>query len=409
MSPTQTAVIAEEKKVYTLQFWLLCASTFLFFGSFNMIIPELPNYLTSLGGADYKGLIISLFTVTAGLSRPFSGKLADTVGRIPVLMTGLIVSFLCLLVYPFIASIAAFFLLRLFHGFSTGFAPTGASSVIADIIPSHRRGEAMGVFGLCTSVGMALGTYLGGEIAILTSVKTMFYISAFIAFLSVVLAFTIKESLSDKVPFTPSLLKIPKNEFIETNVWLPSLVLMCYIFSYGAVITTSPDMSIFLGIENKGIYFSFSVMASLMVRIVAGKVSDIHGRSPVMKFSLSLLAIAMLLYGFSENVYTFFTSAILFGLGVGFSSPTVTAWVVDLSHANAKGKAMATMFIALELGIGLGAFLGGEIHNNKVENFPWVGIMAMSVLIVGLIFLFVFGRKHDIIRNLKKQSRKSLN
>jgi MFS family permease len=404
MSLTQTATLEEKQiKVYTWQFWLLCASTFLFFGSFNMILPELPSHLTTLGGADYKGLIISLFTITAGLSRPFSGKLADTIGRVPVLLIGLTVSFLCLLIYPFIFSITAFFILRLFHGFSTGFAPTGASSMIADLIPAHRRGEAMGVFGLCTSVGMALGSYLGGEIAVLTSIETMFYISALVGFFSVALVFTLKESLPNKISFTPSLLSISKHELVEMNVWLPSVVLMCYIFSYGMVITTSPDMSIFLGIENKGAYFSFSVVASLLVRIIAGKVSDIHGRSPVMKFSLSLLAMSMLLYGFSKNEYTFFASAILFGLGVGFSSPTVTAWVVDLSHANAKGKGMATMFIALEIGIGLGAYLGGEVHNNKVENFPLVGLMAMGVLLIGLGFLFVFGRKHDVVRNLRKK------
>ncbi|MFM7853920.1 MAG: MFS transporter, partial [Flammeovirgaceae bacterium] len=68
-------------KIYTAQFWLLCISSALFFASFNMIIPELPDYLTKLNGAKYKGFIISLFTVTAMLSRPFSGKLADMLGR----------------------------------------------------------------------------------------------------------------------------------------------------------------------------------------------------------------------------------------------------------------------------------------------------------------------------------------
>jgi hypothetical protein len=51
---------------FSLQYILLCLSSFLFFASFNMLIAELPDYLTSLGGEDYKGLI-SLFTVTAGL------------------------------------------------------------------------------------------------------------------------------------------------------------------------------------------------------------------------------------------------------------------------------------------------------------------------------------------------------
>ncbi len=57
----------------------LCEQFFIC-GQFTMMIPELPGYLTSLGGADYKGYIIALFTLMAGISRPFSGKLTDTVG-----------------------------------------------------------------------------------------------------------------------------------------------------------------------------------------------------------------------------------------------------------------------------------------------------------------------------------------
>ena len=73
-----------ERQLYSTPFLLLCLSHALFAGSFNMMIPELPAYLSSLNGAEHKGLIIALFTLTAGISRPFSGKLADTIGRMPV-------------------------------------------------------------------------------------------------------------------------------------------------------------------------------------------------------------------------------------------------------------------------------------------------------------------------------------
>ena len=85
----------QKQVLFTHQFFLLCLSTALFSASFNMIIPELPDYLTSLGGAEYKGLIIGLFTLTAGLARPLSGKLTDTVGRVPVMIIGTIVCVVC--------------------------------------------------------------------------------------------------------------------------------------------------------------------------------------------------------------------------------------------------------------------------------------------------------------------------
>ena len=143
------------QKIYDYHFWLLCVSSLLFFASFNMIIPELPEYLTQLGGAEYKGFIISLFTITAMISRPFSGKLADKIGRVPVMIFGALVCFICSLFYPIISSLAGFFLLRFVHGFSTGFTPTGNTAYLSDIIPSQRRGEAMGILGTAGAVGMA--------------------------------------------------------------------------------------------------------------------------------------------------------------------------------------------------------------------------------------------------------------
>ncbi|MGQ3505013.1 MFS transporter, partial [Enterococcus faecalis] len=85
---------------FTFQFALLCLSNVLFATSFNMMIPELPGYLTMLGGAEYKGLIIALFTLMAGISRPFSGKLTDTVGRVPVMIFGSLTCVVCSLLYP---------------------------------------------------------------------------------------------------------------------------------------------------------------------------------------------------------------------------------------------------------------------------------------------------------------------
>src|ERR1041384_7875732 len=103
---------------------MLCISSLLFFASYNMLIPELPAYLSNLGGAEYKGLIISLFTLTAGLSRPMSGQLIDTIGRKPVLLIGTLVCLICGFLYPVLGTVSGFLLLRLFHGFSTGFNPT---------------------------------------------------------------------------------------------------------------------------------------------------------------------------------------------------------------------------------------------------------------------------------------------
>ena len=93
---------------YSIGFWLMCLSSFLFFLSFNLLLPELPDHLSRLGGGEYKGYIIALFTLTAAISRPYSGKLADTVGRIPVMVLGSLVCFVCGFIYPWALTVTGF-------------------------------------------------------------------------------------------------------------------------------------------------------------------------------------------------------------------------------------------------------------------------------------------------------------
>jgi MFS family permease len=161
-------------RLYNFQFWLLCVSNFLFSASFQMLLPELPDYLTSLGGAEYKGLILALFTFTAGFSRPFSGKLTDTIGRVPIMVFGSLVCVVCSALYPFLTTVIGFLLLRLVHGFSTGFKPTATSAYVADVVPLHRRGEAMSVLGMSSSIGMSISPLIGSAITEGLGINTMF-------------------------------------------------------------------------------------------------------------------------------------------------------------------------------------------------------------------------------------------
>src|SRR5688572_30653249 len=191
-----------------------------------MLVPELPEYLSSLGGAEYKGFIISLFTLTAMISRPFSGKLADTVGRVPVMMVGSYVCFFCSLMYPFLASVSAFLMLRLIHGFSTGFKPTGQAAYLSDIIPAERRGEAMGLLGTASSIGMAGGPAVGGLLSNQYGLDVMFYCSSAFALISALILAGIKETVPKKHRFHTGLLKVNRSDLFEPRVIAPCIVMV---------------------------------------------------------------------------------------------------------------------------------------------------------------------------------------
>lgn len=356
-----------------------------------MIIPELPGYLTSLGGGEYKGLIISLFAVTAMLSRPFSGKLSDTIGRIPVMISGSIVCLICSLIYPVLTSVAGFLILRFVHGFSTGFTPTGQTAYISDIIPVERRGEAMGLLGTAGAVGMASGPAIGGMLANRAGLDAMFYCSAAFGLISVMIILTMKETLSDKQQFSASHVKVDRSDLFEPRVWVPCLVMVLCAYSYGALFTVMPDFGEHLGIRNKGLLFSFLTVASLLVRLLGGKASDIYGRRAVLTISTMVMFIAMLVIAFAETGLQLMTGVTIYGFAQGVTSPTLLAWATDLSPHNRKGRGVASLYISMEFGIGMGALLSGFIYGNHSANLDSAFIVCGLLALLAFLFLIVLG------------------
>ncbi|WP_031529786.1 MFS transporter [Dyadobacter crusticola] len=382
------------KSIFTTQFWLLGLSSFLFSSSFNMLIPELPGYLSQMGGADYKGAIIGLFTLTAGLSRPFSGRLTDRVGRVPVMAFGSLVCFVCGLLYPVFTTVMPFLLLRLVHGFSTGFKPTGTAAYVADIVPANRRGEAMGIHGMCMGVGSAFGPAVGSMISQSFSLNGLFYTSSVFALLSIAILMNMKETLAEKRPLTADAFKLTWRDIFEPDVFSPALITFLCYFGFGAVATITPDFSEHLGLQNKGYYFMVFTISSILVRIFAGKISDQHGRMPVTIVGAAILIVSMVITGYADTPFLFLAGGAVFGISMGILSPVLSAWTVDLSGDHNRGRSIATMYICLEAGIGIGAFLSAALFANKSQNFPLVFFSMAGFAAAGLVYtVFIYQQK----------------
>jgi len=381
--------------LFSKEFNLLLLCAFFFFISFNLIIPELPAYLDSMGGEAYKGLIISLFTLTAALSRPFSGKLTDTFSRKYAIVFGAFVCMVVNFLYPLSFSIFFFLLLRLLHGLSTGFNPTGVSAYVADIVPIERRGEAMGYLGFFCSIGMAVGPMIGSWTKMNYDINTMFYTAGVFSLLTFLISLSIKDSTKQK-RLTKSNFKevfqVSTEDFFDKKVIPVAIVMILCEFSFGIILTIIPDFSEFIGIKDKSTYFTIYVLSSVVVRVLAGKVSDKYGRVPVLFYSLLVSLFAMLILSFSTDVTSMVVSAIILGFGLGTASPTLFAWTVDLSDKNKLGRGFSTMFIALEIGIGLGALISGTLYNSKIQNFSMIFGIGCVMFFLSIVYVFWYKR-----------------
>ena len=374
---------------YSKNFWALTLGMFLFMTSFNLIIPELNGFITLMGGESYKGLIIGLFTITAAISRPFSGKMADTVGRKSTMYIGTIVSIVITLLYPISGTIVFFLSLRFLHGFSTGFLPTGATALVTDLLPEKKRGQGMGVFGTGIALGLGVGQALGTPIAKAFTMNGLFIISSLTAALSLLLIKSVKETLPHPQPFTLRIFKIKAEDVLEKNVLPAAMVMFLTTVCTGLILVLTPDMSVYLNIENKGWYYVFYVVSTIAVRLFAGQLSDRIGRRQTLILGISFLIIAMLMTGNAKTEFWYTAASFIFGIATGISSPTLFAWMADLSPSHRRGVGSGTLFIALELGILFGSMSTIAIYDNTLASLRNAFNIGAAVAGLSLIYIIL--------------------
>jgi MFS family permease len=374
---------------YSTNFWRLCLSAFFFTASYNLIIPELNDFITQLGGKEMKGFIIGLFTVSAGLTRPFSGKLSDRIGRKKVMFTGIAIAILVSLLYPVSATVSVWFflLLRFLHGFSVGFYPTGATALVTDLLPEKLRGNGMGLWGTFLSLGIGVGMGLSSKTVDYLGHNGLYFASAAFACISLILLVRVEETQKETESFRLEHLLIRKDEFIERNVIPVAVVMFLSATCSGVIFVLSPDIADSLHIHNKGWFFIWYVISTIGVRLFAGTLSDKIGRRQTLLIGLTLLTVSMLLIGLTHGIFWFTFSAALFGIATGINAPSIFAWTADLSPAHRRGIGSGTMFIALEAGVFLGSVVTNLIYTNAISSITNAFLFAASMAFLCVVYL----------------------
>jgi len=387
------------KSRYSPNFWIVCFAMFFFMTGFNLIMPELNNFITNLGGENKKGLIILLFSISAAISRPFSGKIADIVGRKWVMYAGVICSFVICLCYSFVESITFFLVLRFLHGFSAGFAPTGATALLTDVIPDKSRGNAMGIWGTFISLGIGVGQSLGSWIYQSFGFDTLFMSAAFITCISFIMVAIATETLSNREKISVKHLRITWKDVFEPNVLPAAFVMYLTAICSGVIFVLTPDISGMLHIENKGFFFAFYVISTIVIRLLTSSVSDRIGRPQTLIIGVSILILSMILIATVHTTNAYIFSAIVFGFATGISSPTLFAWTADLSHKDRRGVGAGTLFLALEFGIISGSIITLFVYDNTPEGIYRAFIIGASAAALAVIVLIFQVRKSRLNTN----------
>ncbi len=387
-----------EEKLYTKNFVLTTLSTFVLFTSFYFLLVTLPLYVLRLGGSKSEvGLIIGVFTISAVLFRPHLGRAVDSHGRKNILIAGLLVFLVCMLLYSYTTNVISLLMLRVLHGISWGAATTASITIIADISPIHRRGEAMGVYGMSANLAMAIGPILGILLLNASSFPTLFAVCGVITMLSLLLI----------LPVTEEAMEHPKTPLFSRKAIFPATLMFIFTLTYGSLVSFLPlftqernilpeFLNVLYELPESGseltpaIFFTVFAITVIFVRVMAGKLSDMKGRGFVILPGMLSGALGLFVLSSADSLRLFLISAMIYGIGFGSVHPAVTALLVDRVDEHSRGAAMGTFSAAFDLGIGLGAILLGIVL--QFADFTIMYEMAGIILLIGVMW-FMFHHK----------------
>jgi MFS family permease len=145
-------------------------------------------------------------------------------------------------------------------------------------------------------------------------------------------------------------------------------------------------------------------VASLVIRLIAGKASDKYGRVIVLIWSSLTMIISMVLLSLAHSVTMVIISASILGFSVGMNGPTLMAWTVDLCKPENRGRAVASVYIALEVGIGLGAIISGWIYQNKLSNLPYAFLLTGALALIAMLLLMSWNKKEKRRKMQKEEA-----
>ena len=380
-------------RLVTPGYCFILAANFLLYFGFWLLIPVLPFYLSEIfnAGNSTIGIILSCYTVAALCIRPFSGYFLDSFARKPLYLLAYFIFMTMFAGYIIAGSLVLFILFRIIHGVSFGMVTVGGNTVVIDIMPSSRRGEGLGYYGLSNNIAMAVGPMSG----LFLHDAGMSYTTIFCCSLGSCIAGFICASLV-KTPYKPPVKREPisLDRFILLKGIPAGISLLLLSIPYGMTTNYVAMYAKEIGINaTTGFFFTFMAVGMAISRIFSGKIVDkgkitqvISAGLYIVVFSFFLLSACVYIINWNSMAcgIIFFAVALLLGVGFGIMFPAYNTLFVNLAPNNQRGTATSTYLTSWDVGIGIGMLTGGYIA--EICSFDKAYLFGACLTVVSAVY-----------------------
>lgn len=377
--------------------------------SFTLVMPFISVFVEELGVGPglveyYAGLAVSTNALAAALMAPIWGSLADRYGRKPMMVRAAFVMIFTMGGMAFVPNVFWLIVLRVLNGVFTGYIPN-ATALIASQVPKDKTGYALGTLSTGAVAGNLIGPTLGGVLAEMFGVHTVFLLVGLLYAIVVILTvFYIREDFvpikkSDALPVKEVFAQVKDRQML-VGLFVTSMVIIAAAQAVVPILTLyvrhlgQTDNLLFVA----GFIISLPGMASLATSGYLGKLGDRIGNHRLLLMALTYSLLINVFCVFAENPFQLGLLRFLYGFGTGALLPSVNSLLTKLTPKEGISRIFAYNQLFNNLGSVVGPMMGSAVAAHM--GYDWVFYLSSGLVLFNLIWSLINFRNYLKVRDI---------
>jgi MFS family permease len=383
----------QSDRVLTKPFVLTMLAEFALCTSIGMLLAVVPVYADGDLGVGSFGVAVAVAAVSPMVlvCQPLAGRYADRHGRRILIVAGAVIAALSIAGYVVADSLAVLVLLRLLTGAGEAMVLVGAATMVTDLAPEHRRGEALSLFSLGLWGGLALGPFLGELVLGDTRFDTVWLLAATCCLAAGLIGLLLPETAPQKEVDAGA---SPSAQLIHPSAVGPGLVLAFTVLGFAGLSTFGALYARELGLEGAGSVFLVFSAVVVATRILARQVPDRLGPKRTSRFALSLIAVGLFVIGLVNAPAGLFVGTVVVAFGHALAFPSLMTLAVNAGPASERSSIVGTFSAFTELGFLVGALTLGAVAS--ALGYEGVFVVCAFGPLLGVLVLSRIGTSRPV-------------
>jgi MFS family permease len=357
-NPVSSRVHDASDKLVTGRFALIVVCGLCYFLALAMLTPVIPHYVEdSMGlGSVAVGVAVGAFAVGAIALRTYAGQLGDRIGRRVLIISGALIVSGSTILYGLVHALWWLIAMRIFTGFGEAGFFVGAATMITDLSPAERRGEAVSYWSVAVYGGLSFGPALGELVRGHNRYELTFAVSSGLALLAAILG-----TLTVEVQRTIAEPGERSRNLVHRAAVRPGFVLFLGLIplaGFSAFMPLYADKELHIG--SGGVFVLYGVLI-LIVRIVGARIPDRLGGRDAGAIACGLAALGIGIVAAWPAVAGLIVGTVVLAAGMSLMYPALLLLALTGVPDAERASVVGTFSSFFDASQGIGAFVCGAV------------------------------------------------